>query len=157
MQNNTNQSTGLPNNVPCKPLVAIMGWAMTQAHLGIHNLQEYHTTVIEGFLESELADDYNMRQDAIIYMSTMRMLFKAIGALKEEEIRDLNTFFLEICKKHSQPKFFRNTRTVISLEGEEIDSGSLWKYTDQDVLVLEDEDTFASSPITNAFAEIKLK
>ena len=41
--------------------------------------------------------------------------------------------------------FYRNHQDLVSIEGIEVEAGSLWKFKpDLDLLVLEDEDQFAS-------------
>lgn len=42
-------------------------------------------------------------------------------------------------------QFYRNTRDITSIEGIEVDNGSLWRLDEsQNLLVLEDEDQYVS-------------
>ncbi len=51
-------------------------------------------------------------------------------------------------------EFYRNKTDLISIEGIEVDEGSLWKLDrTQDLLILEDEDQYATAQLDDNFAE----
>lgn len=48
--------------------------------------------------------------------------------------------------------YYRNRRDVISLEGIEVDAGSLWKWqSDRNLLVLQDEDQDITAQLNEDF------
>lgn len=47
---------------------------------------------------------------------------------------------------------YRNKTDITSIEGIEVDTGALWVLKNG-VLVLEDEDQFATHPLTNDFVQ----
>lgn len=48
--------------------------------------------------------------------------------------------------------YYRNIQDVISIEGSEIDAGSLWKLdVSQNLLILEDEDQYVTHVKTDDF------
>ena len=51
-------------------------------------------------------------------------------------------------------KFYRNKIELTSIEGIEVDEGSLWKLDpEQNLLVLEDEDQYATAQLNDNFEE----
>jgi hypothetical protein len=47
--------------------------------------------------------------------------------------------------------FFRNTKDLISIEGIEVEAGSLWKKNKEEMLVLVDADQYVSSHLDEDF------
>lgn len=51
-------------------------------------------------------------------------------------------------------QYFRNKKDVISIEEIEVDNGSLWKLdTEQNLLILEDDDQYATAYLDENFDE----
>lgn len=51
-------------------------------------------------------------------------------------------------------RYYRNLRDINSIEGIQVDAGSLWKMdTKQNLLILEDEDQYATAQLNDNFEE----
>jgi hypothetical protein len=49
-------------------------------------------------------------------------------------------------------QFYRNNKDITSIEGIEVDNGSLWKLDpEQNLLILEDEDQYATALLDENF------
>ena len=53
---------------------------------------------------------------------------------------------------HNITEFYRNNTDLMSIEGIQVDEGSLWKLnTAQNLLILEDEDQYATAQLDENF------
>lgn len=48
---------------------------------------------------------------------------------------------------------YRNIKDLISIEGIEVEAGSLWERDTNNILILVDDDQYASSQLDNNFEE----
>lgn len=99
MDNNIKTPTGT-ETIPCKPLVAILGWAMELKHtLGATQVQETNNLLFDTFIADPSAYIVEERREALAFHKEITELCKLLEAMTPEEATNLNQFLLNICEE----------------------------------------------------------
>ncbi|HNP68234.1 MAG TPA: hypothetical protein PKH16_10040 [Aequorivita sp.] len=100
MTNNITAQPGTETPIPCKPLVAILGWAMELQHtLGAHALDDTNEMLFETFIGNDNAYMAQDRRDAIMFRKEIKELCTVLAGLTPEETKALNEYLLSVCQE----------------------------------------------------------
>jgi hypothetical protein len=103
MTNNITAQPGTETPIPCKPLVAILGWAMELQHThSIPSFQETNNLLFETFIIDPSASDAQERAEVLEFYKEINELCNMIAGFTPEEITQLNQFLLSVCEKEVQ-------------------------------------------------------
>lgn len=100
MDNNIKKPQQGITPIPCKPLVAILGWAMELQHTyGIPTFQETNKLMFETFIVDPSACDATERSEALMFYNEITELCNLLQAITPEEATQLNQFLLNVCEE----------------------------------------------------------
>src|SRR5690606_35775280 len=99
MTNNITAQPGTETPIPCKPLVAILGWAMELQHThGLHAFQETNKLLFETFITDPSASNANERSEVLMFYNEINELCNILLAFTPKETKRLNEFLLSVCE-----------------------------------------------------------
>lgn len=91
--------------IPCKPLVAILGWAMEiYQRIDSEDLRDFNEYFYESFILSYHSDDQERRSQAYLLHKELDELCTAFAQISNDEARELNQYLLNVCDEQMKTK-----------------------------------------------------
>lgn len=86
--------------IPCKTLVALLGWAMELYHrIEAEDLRHFNDYFYESFILSYHSDDQERRAQAYLFHKEVEELCNTFAGIDSQEARALNRYLLHICNQ----------------------------------------------------------